>query len=135
MELDLTLAQYEQWQAGAHIQEVAPHLSASQREFIISGYTEEDWTTLLHVISQGDADKMLNAVLGKTLGYYRRQCKVDTCRWCKAKLPQRVDMYDHEDGWPVEGIGKTQWLSVKCLGCNYEWSLWKLGVPRYQGGK
>ena len=31
------------WQAGAHIQDVMPHLSADDREFIMTGFTPADW--------------------------------------------------------------------------------------------
>ena len=40
-----------------------------------------------------------------------------------------VDMYDH-DGWAVSKKLKKQWLSIHCEKCNYDNSLWKLGVPR-----
>ena len=44
MELDITLDQLERYQAGGVlIQDVFPHLNASEREFIMTGYTQEDW--------------------------------------------------------------------------------------------
>jgi hypothetical protein len=42
----------------------------------------------------------------------------------------RVDMYDHLDGWLVSERMDKQWLSVHCDKCNYDNSVWKLGVPR-----
>jgi hypothetical protein len=33
----------ERWEMGELAQDVFPHLSSSQREFIISGITEEEW--------------------------------------------------------------------------------------------
>ena len=29
-----------------NIQEIVPHLSASEREFLMTGYTEEDWNEM-----------------------------------------------------------------------------------------
>ena len=43
-ELDITEEQFEAWQSGALIQDVMPHLSDSDREFLINGVTEEEWT-------------------------------------------------------------------------------------------
>lgn len=42
-EIDVTQEQLDRWEAGEHIQNVAPHLSASDREFIISGITDDEW--------------------------------------------------------------------------------------------
>lgn len=46
MDLDVTPEQLQQWRAGALIQNVMPHLTPTEREFLISGYTEDDWNTL-----------------------------------------------------------------------------------------
>lgn len=35
--LQMTRAQYDRWQAGEHIQDVAPMLTADERELLISG--------------------------------------------------------------------------------------------------
>jgi Na+-transporting NADH:ubiquinone oxidoreductase subunit NqrF len=43
LEIDITPEQVEQWQAGGMIQDVCPHLSVSDREFLISGSTQEEW--------------------------------------------------------------------------------------------
>ena len=43
MDLDVTEEQIKRWQAGELIQNVFPHLSASEREFIKTGVTEEEW--------------------------------------------------------------------------------------------
>jgi hypothetical protein len=45
-EIDITQEQLDAWAAGACIQDVAPHLSATDREFIISGTTQEEWDAL-----------------------------------------------------------------------------------------
>ena len=44
MELPVTHEQIAQWEAGAFIQDVMPELSDSEREFLISGMTDEEWT-------------------------------------------------------------------------------------------
>lgn len=45
-ELDVTEEQYNAWQDGALIQNVMPHLSDDDREFLISGATAEEWDSL-----------------------------------------------------------------------------------------
>jgi len=57
------------------------------------------------------------------------------CRWCGKPLSNHVDRYNHGDGWKVDGFEERQWLSVRCSNpkCRYEWSLWKVGVPRDLG--
>jgi hypothetical protein len=42
-ELDVTEEQYNAWRDGALIQNVMPHLSDDEREFLISGATAEEW--------------------------------------------------------------------------------------------
>jgi len=42
-EIDITEDQLEQWRAGKHIQWLCPQLSAMDREFLISGATQEEW--------------------------------------------------------------------------------------------
>lgn len=39
MDLPITLDQYNAWMNGALVQNVMPHLSAGEREFLISGMT------------------------------------------------------------------------------------------------
>lgn len=46
MEIAITPRQLDAWENGALIQDVAPNLSADDREFIISGLTAEDWKRL-----------------------------------------------------------------------------------------
>ena len=43
MLLPVTNEQIERWQNGELIQNVFPHLSPSEREFLISGVTPEEW--------------------------------------------------------------------------------------------
>lgn len=39
----ITRAQYDAWQAGQHIQHAMPQLRASEREFLLTGATPEEW--------------------------------------------------------------------------------------------
>ena len=43
LRLPVSQLQMERWEMGELVQDVFPHLSYSQREFIISGLTEEEW--------------------------------------------------------------------------------------------
>ena len=43
MLLPVTNEQIERWQNGELIQNVFPHLTPSEREFLISGVTPEEW--------------------------------------------------------------------------------------------
>ena len=43
MLLPVTNEQIDRWQNGELIQNVFPHLSPSEREFLISGVTPEEW--------------------------------------------------------------------------------------------
>lgn len=44
MKLDITLDQIHQWENGLGlIQDIMPNLTASEREFIMSGMTDDDW--------------------------------------------------------------------------------------------
>lgn len=45
-DLDITQEQYNAWQSGVYAQDAFPHLCAGDREFIISGNTDEDWDTM-----------------------------------------------------------------------------------------
>ena len=42
-EIDVTEEQLALWKAGRLIQDVCPHLSASEREFLMTGATQEEW--------------------------------------------------------------------------------------------
>ena len=39
----VTEEQLERWQSGERIQNVMPYLSASDREFIMTGITDDEW--------------------------------------------------------------------------------------------
>jgi hypothetical protein len=42
-DLDVTPEQIERWQGGELIQNVFPYLSPADREFIVTGTTDEEW--------------------------------------------------------------------------------------------
>jgi hypothetical protein len=43
-EIDVTRMQLQAWQEGALIQTVMPDLTPSEREFIMTGMTDDDWS-------------------------------------------------------------------------------------------
>lgn len=45
-EIDVTTEQLEKWQSGTLIQVAMPNLTPVEREFIKTGYTEEDWAKM-----------------------------------------------------------------------------------------
>jgi hypothetical protein len=46
LDLPVTEEQIQAYQRGGLIQDVFSHLTPGQREFIMSGYTEEDWAKM-----------------------------------------------------------------------------------------
>jgi len=42
-EIDVTQSQLDRWKAGELIQNVMPHVSADDREFLMTGITPEEW--------------------------------------------------------------------------------------------
>lgn len=56
------------------------------------------------------------------LGYGRNVCSCG-----QALTVEDLRMYPHEGGDRVEGLGKV-WLYLHCPKCQYDWSLWKLGI-------
>jgi len=49
-ELDITQEQLDEWANGAFIQDVFPYLSISDREFIMTGITEDEWDILIQEV-------------------------------------------------------------------------------------
>lgn len=45
-EIDVTEEQLERWRSGELIQNAMPHLSPTDREFLMTGTTDEDWDAL-----------------------------------------------------------------------------------------
>jgi hypothetical protein len=52
LEIDITPEQIKRWKDGELIQNVAPHLTPEDREFIITGNTQEEWDAMF-----GDEDE------------------------------------------------------------------------------
>jgi hypothetical protein len=48
MDLPITQEQLDRWKSGELIQNVFPRLTADEREFLLTGYTAEDWATLFN---------------------------------------------------------------------------------------
>lgn len=46
MDLPVTEEQIQAWRDGGLIQKVMPHLSGTEREFLMTGMTEEEWTSM-----------------------------------------------------------------------------------------
>lgn len=45
-DLPITQEHIDAWEAGALIQDAFPHLTAGEREFIMTGITDEEWDDL-----------------------------------------------------------------------------------------
>ena len=57
MYLDITQEQVEEWNSPAQerrlIQDIFPNLNEDEREFIMTGYTVQDWKELEKAVSDG----------------------------------------------------------------------------------
>ena len=47
MDLPITQERLDEWQKGGLIQDVFPELTSAQREFILTGVTDEEWATFI----------------------------------------------------------------------------------------
>lgn len=56
LNLDVTNQQLQRWRAGELIQNVMPQLTPSEREFIITGVTDEEWQELMRETDDHDLD-------------------------------------------------------------------------------
>lgn len=43
LDIPCTQVEYDAWEAGLLIQEAMPNLTPNQREFLLTGITEEEW--------------------------------------------------------------------------------------------
>lgn len=43
MDINVTIEQFNAWNAGALVQKAMPNLTADEREFIMTGITPEEW--------------------------------------------------------------------------------------------
>ena len=66
-DLPITLDQIDRWNAGELIQDVMPELSASDREFLISGSTDKEWKDTISISQRQNLDflKPLNDILNR----------------------------------------------------------------------
>jgi hypothetical protein len=46
-DIDVTTEQLNRWSRGIPIDKVCPHLSSEEREFILTGITEEEWDEVM----------------------------------------------------------------------------------------
>lgn len=56
-EINVTAEQLIRWKDGGLIQKVMPDISDDDREFLISGFTPEDWNELFSLQSEGRSDQ------------------------------------------------------------------------------
>ena len=42
----ISVAEHDRWRLGESILEVLPHLTADEREILITGYTPDEWDTI-----------------------------------------------------------------------------------------
>lgn len=54
MEIDVTWDEIEKWRSGTMIQVAMPNLTPDEREFIMTGYTAEDWAKMFPPEDKGD---------------------------------------------------------------------------------
>lgn len=72
--------------------------------------------------------------IGEAFDAVRELIAVRHCRWCGADLnpaEATIDLYDHDGGWLIHESLPRKWLSIRCPGCRYDWSLVKLGVSTH----
>jgi len=48
LDINVTKEQIVRWEAGALIQDVMGHLSASDREYIVTGITDDEWQRMFN---------------------------------------------------------------------------------------
>ena len=48
MDIDVQPHEYQAWLNGQMIQYAMPHLSVSEREFLISGVTDDEWEQMMY---------------------------------------------------------------------------------------
>jgi len=67
------------------------------------------------------------------LHHYQKKIDGKKCKHCGEPLG-RIRAYEHDGGWKVDGFDRKQWLYTICPNCEYQWALWKLGIPRDRHG-
>jgi hypothetical protein len=58
MEIAVTREQLDAWLGGVNVQDAMPNLTPAEREFIKTGYTQEDWDAMFPPEDDGDAFNM-----------------------------------------------------------------------------
>ncbi len=53
LDIPVTQEQIAIWSAGAFIQDVMPQLSDAEREFVMTGITQEEWVAFCNEIDEG----------------------------------------------------------------------------------
>ena len=56
MEIDVEPHEYKAWEDGQMIQYSMPHLTVSEREFLISGVTDDEWAEMMVVTDDPSED-------------------------------------------------------------------------------
>ena len=54
LDLDITQEQVNRWQGGEKIQDVFPHLSVDEREFLMTGIIGEEWNELTEELARDE---------------------------------------------------------------------------------
>ena len=54
LDLDITQEQVNRWQGGEKIQNVFPHLSVDEREFLMTGIIGEEWNELTEELARDE---------------------------------------------------------------------------------
>ena len=54
LDLDVTQEQVNRWQGGEKIQNVFPHLSVDEREFLMTGIIGEEWNELTEELARDE---------------------------------------------------------------------------------
>lgn len=109
MEIDVTQEQIEKWQNGTLIQNAMPRLSSAEREFIKTGYTQEDWDKIFlsDENKSNRKDKSQEEMLAQMLAGH-----TDDDRWVHENCGGKI----FEDGDWLEGT-----YICKCTNCDEEW--------------
>lgn len=55
-DIDVTKEQLVRWEAGALIQDVMGHLSAADREYLITGITDDEWQRAFTQAQRSETD-------------------------------------------------------------------------------
>lgn len=66
-EIPVTQEQLNNWHNGTPIQDAMPNLSVDEREFILSGTTDEEWSVLVdgvEILSDEEIDRIDNSDSG-----------------------------------------------------------------------